>query len=211
MRTAEDFNSFYSSPDPWQARRAGYRDRILTKLLAGTVRGQKVLELGCGEGHLTEVVFAGAKHIIGIDISDVAIQRAAARNLSNAHFERADFLETSFAGFDVIVAIECIYYLSPAEQDAFFAKVAREHDGKTLILSGPIVGENEHRRYFTETELTKQFAAHRMTVKSCHNLRVARRGMLSTFVDWVARLAPVILPLVPNSFVFQRCYMIRMM
>src|ERR1700726_3666984 len=32
--------------------------------------------------------------------------------------------------------------LSAPEQEAFFAKVARKHSGKILIISGPIIGRN---------------------------------------------------------------------
>ena len=39
----------------------------------------------------------------------------------------------------MIAAIECIYYLSLPEQGMFLEKVAREHNGKMLLLSGPII------------------------------------------------------------------------
>ena len=39
----------------------------------------------------------------------------------------------------MIAAIECVYYLSLPEQGAFLEKVAKEHAGKILLLSGPIV------------------------------------------------------------------------
>ena len=47
----------------------------------------------------------------GIDFSAVAIERAKALNIRNARFKSSDFLAVSFKGYDVIAAIECIYYL----------------------------------------------------------------------------------------------------
>ena len=124
MRTAADFNSFYATPDPWRISRARFRDKVLRRCLTPFVRGKSVLELGCGEGHLTQAVFGKARSVVGIDISDVAIDRARSLDLPNARFESADLLRTSFEGYDVIAAIECIYYLSLQERGEFLEKVA---------------------------------------------------------------------------------------
>jgi 2-polyprenyl-3-methyl-5-hydroxy-6-metoxy-1,4-benzoquinol methylase len=212
MRTASDFNQFYAVQDPWRTNGAGFRDRVFRHRLAGIIRGQNLLELGCGEGHLTETVFSEAKNVTGIDISDVAIERAQAKRLPYARFECRDMLRTSFEGYDVIAALECVYYLSPHEQVEFFEKIAREHKGKTLILSGPIVGQGEHRRYFTHAELSKLFARLGAAV-TFHNVIINRRGPLSTLAAAIARL-PFCLWLLDwmrEPYVFQRCYIIRMM
>src|ERR1700754_1052765 len=137
MRTAEDFNLYYATPDPWHISRSRFRDRVLRRCLGRFIRDRFVLELGCGEGHLTEAVFGKARSVVGIDISDVAIARAKSLDLPNARFECADFLHVSFEGYDVIAALECVYYLSFQEQGAFLEKVAKEHPGKILLLSGP--------------------------------------------------------------------------
>jgi cyclopropane fatty-acyl-phospholipid synthase-like methyltransferase len=84
------------------------------------VTNKAVLELGCGEGHLTASIFRKAARVCGVDISAIAISRATALSLPNASFQASDFLNVSFAGHDVIAAIECIYYLAPEEQEAFF-------------------------------------------------------------------------------------------
>lgn len=119
MRSAADFDFFYKLPDPWHISRAKFRDKVLRHWLSGLVRGRSVLELGCGEGHLTQAVLGEAKSITGIDISDVAIDRARTRKISNAKFIRSDFLQASFEGYDVITAIECLYYLSPRNSVTF--------------------------------------------------------------------------------------------
>lgn len=107
MRTAAEFNLYYAAPDPWHISHARFRDKVLRRCLRSFIRGKSVLELGCGEGHLTQTVFRKARSVVGIDISDVAIARAKSLNLPNARFESADFLQASFEGYDVIAAIEC--------------------------------------------------------------------------------------------------------
>ena len=106
MRTAADFNLYYATPDPWHISHAQFRDKVLRRRLKPFVRDKSVLELGCGEGHLTHAVFGKARSIVGIDISDVAIARAKSLNLPNARFESGDFLKVSFEGYDVIAALE---------------------------------------------------------------------------------------------------------
>ena len=98
MRTAADFNLYYAAPDPWHISHARFRDKVLRRCLKRIIRNKSVLELGCGEGHLTHAIFGKARSVVGIDISDVAIARAKSLNLPNARFESADFLQASFRG-----------------------------------------------------------------------------------------------------------------
>ena len=125
MRTADDFNRYYATPDPWGVSRATFRDRVLRRHLTRSIRNKSVLELGCGEGHLAQAIFRKAQSVMAVDISDVAIGRAKSLNLRNARFETADLLDVSFGGYDVIAAIECIHFLSHREQGTFLERIAR--------------------------------------------------------------------------------------
>lgn len=210
MRTAADFDQFYAVADPWRISRSGFRDRILRRCISKIVSEKTVLELGCGEGHLTQAIFDTAASVTGIDLSEIALQRARARGLANARFENANFLTTSFRGFDVIAAIECVYYLTPEDQDAFFARIRRDHRGKLLILSGPIIGQNEHRNYFTHRGLIETFAHHGLSLIEFHNLNVERRGIATTIAAALSRLlGGVFLDHLPSGLIRQRCYILR--
>jgi predicted TPR repeat methyltransferase len=211
MRTAADFNNFYGTQDPWRISRANFRDRILRRSVSKFTSGKSVLELGCGEGHLTQSIFGTAKSIFGIDLSDVAINRAMARTIPNAQFQSGDFLNLSFEGFEVIAAIECLYYLTANDQVTFFDKVTREHRGKILIISGPIIGQNEHREYFTHSGLLATFAQRGISIVESHNLNVYRRGMLSNIAAALIRLpfSAWLLDVLPDSLIYQRCYIVR--
>jgi len=212
MRSAADFDAFYANTDPWLLSSARFRDRVLRKWLPELIKDRVVLELGCGEGHLTDNIFRSAKSVTGIDISHVAIVRARTRNIPNAQFDTGDLLEASFKDYDVIAALECIYYLRPEEQNVFFEKVAREHRGKMLVLSGPIVGQGKHRRYFSHDDLVKTFKLIGATF-SFHNIIIDRRGVFTTLAAAAARLPFClwILDLIPERYILQRLYIIRMM
>jgi SAM-dependent methyltransferase len=208
MRTADDFNRYYATPDPWGISRAMFRDRVLRRHLTRSIRNKSVLELGCGEGHLTQVIFHKARSVTAVDISDVAIARAKSLNLRNARFETADLLETSFEGYDVIAAIECIYYLSRQEQGAFLAKVVREHAGKMLLLSGPII---DYQRYFGHRRLLLQFKTLGFTVVKFHNLSVYWHPLSSRIVANLLKLRPGhrLLDWLPEWMIYQRLYVLR--
>jgi 2-polyprenyl-3-methyl-5-hydroxy-6-metoxy-1,4-benzoquinol methylase len=189
LRSADDFDSYYQTPDPWRIAHASRRDRALSRVVSPYVASKTILELGCGEGHLAATIFREAASVKGIDISPIAISRATALALPNASFEASDFLSVSFAGYDVIVAIECLYYLSPTEQEAFFSKLASEHAGKVFILSGPIIGSNEYRTYFTDRGIRKAFARHGLSLIAARNLNAYRKaGVGATIAAAICRL-----------------------
>jgi len=209
MRTAVDFNLYYATPDPWRVSRASFRDRVLRRCLTRLVRRKSVLELGCGEGHLTQAVFYKARSVIGIDISDVAIARARSLNLPNARFENADLLQTSFRGYDVIAAIECIYFLSHQEQGAFFEKVAREHAGKMLLLSGPIV---DYQRHFSHKRLLHEFSTLGFKLVKSYNLSLLWYPASTKAIANLIRFMPLgylLLDRLPEQMIYQRLYVLR--
>jgi SAM-dependent methyltransferase len=212
LRSAEDFNSYYQSPDPWGISRALRRDKALYRIIGPHVAGKDVLELGCGEGHLTASIFRGARSVKGIDISPIAVDRAIALSLPNASFQASDFLNINFAGYDVIAAIECLYYLSPSEQETFFRKLASEHAGKIFVLSGPIIGSNEYRTYFTDGGIRETFARHGLSLVGWRNLNAYRKaGPGATIAAAICRLplGSAVLDALPERYVYQRCYVAR--
>jgi SAM-dependent methyltransferase len=208
VRTAEDFNNYYATPDPWRISRAGFRDKVLRRCLTPFIRGKSVLELGCGEGHLTQVVFNKARSVVGVDISDVAIARAKSLHVRNARFESADLLQTSFEGYDVIAAIECIYYLSLQERGVFLEKIAREHSGKLLLLSGPIV---DYRRYFSHKRLMYEVKMLGFTLVKSYNLSVYWHPFSSRIIANLVKLPPghTLLDWLPEPLIYQRLYAVR--
>jgi SAM-dependent methyltransferase len=208
MRTAEDFNLYYATPDPWHVARSRFRDRVLRRCLKQFIRDRFVLELGCGEGHLTEAVFGKARSVVGVDISDVAIARAQSLELPNARFENADLLQISYTGYEVIAAIECIHYLSHPEQGAFLEKVASEHAGKVLLLSGPIV---DFAHYFSHRRLMLEFTTLGFSLIKSHNLSVYWHPPSARIIAHLVKLPPghMVLDWLPEAMIYQRLYVLR--
>ena len=208
MRTAQDFNLYYATPDPWHVARSRFRDRVLRRCLKQFIRDRFVLELGCGEGHLTEAIFGRARSVVGVDISDVAIARAQSLELPNARFENADLLQISYKGYEVIAAIECIHHLSHPEQGAFLEKVASEHAGKMLLLSGPIV---DYTHYFSHRRLMLEFTTLGFSLIKSYNLSVYWHPPSSRIIAHLIKLPPghMVLDWLPEAMIYQRLYVLR--
>ena len=85
MRTAEDFNLYYATPDPWHISRSRFRDRVLRRCLGRFIRDKSVLELGCGEGHLTRAVFGRARSVVGILLAEPHHEHRSSRQRQHAH------------------------------------------------------------------------------------------------------------------------------
>jgi predicted TPR repeat methyltransferase len=73
-------DSLWERGDPWDIESSVYeRDRCvqLLKMLEGR-RYTRVLEIGCGAGYLTRLLAPHTDHIVALDISPTAIERACA-------------------------------------------------------------------------------------------------------------------------------------
>lgn len=89
----------FIGPPPWNIGEA--QPEFATLIDAGRIHGD-VLDVGCGHAELALKLAAKGHAVVGIDISQTAIDAATAtakkRGLANATFVRADV--TSFSGFD---------------------------------------------------------------------------------------------------------------
>jgi peptidoglycan/xylan/chitin deacetylase (PgdA/CDA1 family)/SAM-dependent methyltransferase len=141
-RDRHDFESSYAAAaDPWCAR-GTYARRVhaeTLELLAGP--GQmlgRVLELGCGEGVFTAPLADRAREVIAADVSQLALDRAAARlaGRANVRLVRLDLARDALPhGMDAIVCSEVLYHLGSA--DARRAAAARL--SAALVAGGVLV------------------------------------------------------------------------
>jgi LmbE family N-acetylglucosaminyl deacetylase/SAM-dependent methyltransferase len=121
--------------DPWGFESRWYEERkrrILVATLPDREYGD-VLEIGTSTGVLSrELAERASARFVGVDVSEVAVERAAARNrdLAHASFERMTVPEEWPVGtFDLIVVSEVGYYLSP--------------DGLTQMIDRALAGLSE--------------------------------------------------------------------
>jgi hypothetical protein len=87
-------------------------------------------------------------------------------------------------------------------------KVAREHSGKMLFLSGPII---DYQRHFSHRRLMLEFKALGFRVVRFHNLSVYWQPLSSRIVANLLKLplGYMLLDWVPERMIYQRLYALR--
>jgi 2-polyprenyl-3-methyl-5-hydroxy-6-metoxy-1,4-benzoquinol methylase len=122
----------YGSSNPVVRRLMHGFEQTLDELIE-SARPKSILDIGCGEGVLTErwANQLEAERIVGIDLPDPKLEREwAARSRPNLEFRavRAQRLPFERNEFDLVTAIEALEHIPEAEEVvAEMARVARVH------------------------------------------------------------------------------------
>jgi 2-polyprenyl-3-methyl-5-hydroxy-6-metoxy-1,4-benzoquinol methylase len=103
--------------------------------------GKRILEVGCGNGHISEYIHQSVKaaHLLAIDFSDVAIAQAQARTqdqTDSLQFACLDLTQDEIPGkdYDVVISVDSIYFLGEFKDSLprFYSLLA---PGGKLIVS----------------------------------------------------------------------------
>jgi SAM-dependent methyltransferase len=135
----EDFeNIFRKKQDPWSYDTAHQQHRI--KLICQQIPGgASILEIGSAEGACTSFLAQKAVHVISIDISRAALERAKihCRTARNVDFVQADLLHLPFRNmFDLILCAGVLVYFPETTllDHAIHGMLQRLKPGGVLIL-----------------------------------------------------------------------------
>ena len=103
----------------WDPRTYAQHGRFVSDLGAGVVdllapaRGERILDLGCGDGALTEKLVAAGAQVVGVDASPEQVEGARARGL-DARVARAEALPFA-AEFDAVFSNAVLHWIRDAE------------------------------------------------------------------------------------------------
>jgi ubiquinone/menaquinone biosynthesis C-methylase UbiE len=100
----------YALVNRWDATHLRRIDRLLP-----LHPGQRVLEIGCGQGHLTTRLAQRGVDITGIDANPTAPEVSGSQRVMHMRAEHLDFAD---AEFDAIVSVHAIEHIPPLEQAA---------------------------------------------------------------------------------------------
>ena len=166
-------------------------------------QGERILDLGCGEGSLTEKIAAAGAIVVGIDASDDMVAAATARGL-DARLIDAEHLPFD-REFDAVFSNAALHWIR--NHDALLAGVHRalkpggrfvaEFGGHGNIAAIQVAirsvlarrgwQTNIHRYYATPAEYSARLRAHAFTVEQIEliprptPLPTGIRGWLDTF------------------------------
>ena len=178
----DDFDKFYEKIDPW-----GINENLVIEILISSLNHQfknqifqKGLDLGCGEGTVTSQLHF-VKDWTGLDISEVAITRAKAKNpeIKFLVMDINDLSQMNSSRYDFILCLETIYYLS-SEQRLKFLKSVKNlgTDSAQYCFSLVVSGPSKFREYPTFDEayklLSEFFVIEQVLPISVKDLKVPR-------------------------------------
>jgi SAM-dependent methyltransferase len=113
---------------------------------ARLTKGRRVLDAGCGSGYGAAKLAEGAREVLGIDVSQEAVDDARQQyRAANLRFEYGDCLDIPAvdSSFDLVVAFEIIEHLS--NWRGFLEQVRR-----VLAPDGQFVVSTPNRLYYAE-------------------------------------------------------------
>lgn len=131
---------YAATTDPWAlsvSPMAQQRYLAVIDALTPLTPCNSILDVGCGEGHLTRYLTGLSHRVVGIDVSPSAVARAQ-YSVPSAHFivSGVDAYQAP-KPFDIVTAVEMLYYL-PEPARALERLLAL---GRTVIVSY----SNKHR------------------------------------------------------------------
>jgi 2-polyprenyl-6-hydroxyphenyl methylase/3-demethylubiquinone-9 3-methyltransferase len=192
---------------PWEAIPVGlepqdYRVR-LAFLLAHVQAGQRVLDVGCGEGRFADALADASARVVGVDVAEEPLRRARAQrpDLDLRLIPPGGPWPLPDASFDVVWAGETIEHV--ADTAAWLSEVRRVlRSGGSLLLSTPahspltLLGlalsrrafaahfdpRSEHLRFYSRASLSgllEDFGFHEIELRGLGGLPGARRTLLA--------------------------------
>jgi len=128
-----------------------YREMLASIIdyIPSNLKIERILELGCGTGNLTELIIQKYPHaeVVAVDISGQIIKECRQRLQSEAvEYLQKDFMEISFepSTFDLVLSSIAIHHLKDEDKRILFSRL------NTFIRSGGVFIYADQSRGVTE-------------------------------------------------------------
>jgi len=167
-------------------------------LLAHAGPGDRVLDLGCGDGDLSAVL----PGVVGVDVAEAAVRRARRRHPGHEYVraDAEDVLPFADASFDVVWCSEVLEHLADTGRALGEARRVLRAGGRLLVTTpyhGRVLNvavaltrfeahfdpRGDHLRFYTARSLRDQLADHDFTavaVRGAGGVPAVRRGLHAT-------------------------------
>lgn len=134
-------DGYYEQPGVWTLE-VDTDKRLMAEIAASLSEG-RVLELGCASGAVLEGLYERGLSFAGIDISEMAIERASDR--VRPHIHHGDILSLELdQQFDTVIGLDIFEHLNPNRLAAYIERVRSYMvDGGLLFTNIPAFGRDE--------------------------------------------------------------------
>lgn len=114
---------------------------LMLSRLPGSMKGQRILDAGCGTGLMTEALAKRGADVVAIDISpsliDIAKKRVPEMLHSQIDFRSGDMLDPALGEFDYVLAMDSLIYYRSADIGQALATLAPRVRSKVIFTVAP--------------------------------------------------------------------------
>jgi 2-polyprenyl-3-methyl-5-hydroxy-6-metoxy-1,4-benzoquinol methylase len=178
------FDRLYESlHDPWSTAVPYYRYQLrkyqIVISLLPLREYRRALDIGCGLGVLTRLLAPHAEQVLGVDVSQYAVDYAGRMSpgLSNVQYRQADLLKLDTIQdrqFDLVVAADMLYYLPSLSHQVL--ETARDQVMALLAPGGTLLLVNHYFFQFDRSSrLTREIHNCFRGATGLHLIREHRR------------------------------------
>ena len=131
----------YKSAYHWYVHGVTLSKKLLSLLITNGYISQKesprVLDIGCGDGFMTDQLVEKGRSITGVDVSLSGLRFAKVLSSSNINYLQADALRLPFGGgtFDVITAFDTIEHIEKDTSFVYEVRRVLKQDGLVVITT----------------------------------------------------------------------------
>ena len=137
-------------------------------------QGGDILDLGCGPGNTANELANGAyRSYIGVDISEVALEKAAKRTRENGRADKNSFVSSDFLGytptrdFDVILFRESLYHVPYGQILPILEKYSKHLQKNGVFIVRLYAGDDTKKTKFRVTRKLDLLKREFDIVESC--------------------------------------------
>jgi ubiquinone/menaquinone biosynthesis C-methylase UbiE len=200
LERERDYHNQRFADDSERDRRVGrfysaisYGFELYRQRVSDAAKGHRVLEYGCGTGSLAFDLAKEASHVIGIDISDVAIRHAHRdanqRGLTNVEFrvDNAEAMQLPAKHVDVVAGSGIVHHLDIPKAMEEVRRVLAP--GGVAIFAEPLDHNPFVRWYRERTPELRTPDEHPLTVS---DLRAVAGNFTSSTITYFGLIAPAL-------------------
>jgi len=200
LERERDYHNQRFEDDSERDRRVGrfysaisYGFELYRRRVSDAAKGHRVLEYGCGTGSLAFDLAKEASHVIGIDISDVAIRHAhrdaSRRGLTNVEFrvDNAEAMQLPAKHVDVVAGSGIVHHLDIPKAMEEVRRVLAP--GGVAIFAEPLDHNPFVKWYRQRTPELRTPDEHPLTVS---DLRAVARNFASSTITYFGLIAPAL-------------------
>lgn len=137
MYQNEDRNGY----DSWYQEDLTHLSRQISLVILNRYNFSRILDIGCGKGSFTHLLKKANNEVVGMDISQTAIEKARARyrNIDFKVLSISELMSTQKEQYDLVIMIEILSYLENwKEVIEYVSKITRYIFISLYLPSNPI-------------------------------------------------------------------------